>query len=54
MWCACMLRSVHGLWLCFLHGDSALCFSLCTLAFNTAVRPPTLLCLGLFFHIGDG
>lgn len=42
MWCACMFGSAHGLWLCFQHLDSDLCFSLCPLVFNTAVRPPAL------------
>lgn len=63
MWCACMFGSAHGLWLCFLHLDSAVCFSLCPLVFNTAVRPPALnssvfgffLFFSFFFRrVGDG
>lgn len=55
MWCACMFRSVHGLRLCFLHLDSALCLSLCPLVFNTAVRPPVLnVSVFVCFPVGDG
>lgn len=56
MWCACMFGSAHGLWLCFLHLDSALCFSLCPLVFNTVVRPPALnsSVFVFFLRVGDG
>lgn len=51
MLCACMFRSVHGLRSQCLHPDSALCFSLSPLVFNTAVRPPVLNSSVCFFSM---